>query len=564
MIYGGVVRGSEGVRRIRFLLSHLFSLRLVVAGMALSVILGGSSLPGLSSLDTAVLGLVLEAQNPAASANPPSSSEQPVGRLLDRHRIVTPDWSETALDGLLLAGALFLIVAMPGLGTVLTALTVALCCAALVVAQALLIVYQKLWLPLGTVTLFLLAGFVVMLFWMQPYREIRLLRSNACRARLHLARNLLQQGQTEDAQSALTDCPEHPEKLALLYDIAIQQERKRQYDSAVRIFNQILASNRQYRDVKDRLQTLTQLVSGAPVSVGGGFEATRTLVMPDHVVSKPTLGRYEIERELGRGAMGVVYLGKDPKIARTVAIKTLSYDQFESSRLQDLKARFFREAEAAGRLNHPDIVTVYDVGEEADLAFIAMDYADGKPLSAFGKPKSLLQIQVVLELLARVAEALDYAHGQKVIHRDIKPGNIIYNRQSGALKITDFGIAKLADDSRTRTGSVMGSPLYMSPEQLKGQKVTGASDIYSLGVTLYKLISGETPYRGDTLANLTYQILNKRPKSIREYCPDLPDSVVRLINKSIQREPSKRYASASAMAEALRKAAARESTREVS
>lgn len=559
-----MVRGSEGVRRIRLLLSHLFSLRLVVAGMALSVILGGSSLPGLTIIDRATLALVLEAQSPATSVTHPPPSDQPLGQLLDQHGIVTPDWSDFALDGLLIAGALLLTLVMPNLGTLLTSLTVALIGTALTVTQALLIVYRNQWLPLGTATLFLLAGFVVMLFWMQPYREIRLLRSNACQARLHLARNLLQQGQTDDAQSTLTECPEHPDKVALLYDIAIQQERKRQYDSAVRTFNLILANHRQYRDVRDRLQTLAQLVSGAPVSVGAGFEATRTLVMPDQVVSKPTLGRYEIERELGRGAMGVVYLGKDPKIARTVAIKTLSYDQFEGSRLQDLKERFFREAEAAGRLSHPDIVTVYDVGEEADLAFIAMDYADGKPLSAFGKPKSLLQIQMVLELIARVAEALDYAHGQKVIHRDIKPGNIIYNRQSGALKITDFGIAKLADDSRTRTGSVMGSPLYMSPEQLKGQKVTGASDIYSLGVTLYKLLSGETPYQGDTLANLTYQILNKRPKSIREYCPDLPDSVVRLINKAIQREPSKRFASASAMAEALRRAAARESRREVS
>ena len=557
-------RVRVGEQRIRFLLSHLFSLRLVVAGMALLVILGGASLPVLPTLDRTIFDLVLDAQNHEAGTESATLSDRSLIPLLKQRSIVTPDWSGYALTGLLTIGALFLIVAMPSLGIALSALTVALGSSALVATQALLIVYRNLWLPLGMVTLFLLAGFVVMLFWMQPHREIRTLTRNACQARLQLARLLLIQGQTDESLGALTDCPEHPEKTALLYDIAIQQERKRQYDSAVRTYNRILTHNRQYRDVKDRLHTLAQLVTGAPLSVGGSFEATRTLVMPDQAVSKPTLGRYEIERELGRGAMGVVYLGKDPKIARTVAIKTLSYDQFDAAQMQDLKARFFREAEAAGRLNHPDIVTVYDVGEEADLAFIAMDYADGKPLSAFGKPKSLLQIQVVLELVARVAEALDYAHGQKVIHRDIKPGNIIYNQKSGALKITDFGIAKLADDSRTRTGSVMGSPLYMSPEQLKGQKVTGASDIYSLGVTLYKLISGQTPYQGDTLANLTYQILNKRPKSIREHCPELPDSVVRLINKAIQREPSKRFASASAMADALRRAVARESTREVS
>ncbi|WP_269079027.1 serine/threonine-protein kinase [Marinobacter similis] len=192
-----------------------------------------------------------------------------------------------------------------------------------------------------------------------------------------------------------------------------------------------------------------------------------------------------------------------------------------------------------------------------------MDYAQGRPLSEFGKSGRLLPLPAVLEIIARVADALAYAHSQKVVHRDIKPGNIIYNPNDGAIKITDFGIAKISDDSRTKTGSVMGSPLYMSPEQLKGQKVTGASDIYSLGVTLYKLVSGETPYQGDTLANLTYQILNKRPRSVREFNADIPNGVVRLINKAIQREPDKRFASAATMAEAVRRLAVREA-REVS
>jgi serine/threonine-protein kinase len=192
-----------------------------------------------------------------------------------------------------------------------------------------------------------------------------------------------------------------------------------------------------------------------------------------------------------------------------------------------------------------------------------MDYAQGKPLSDFGKPDKLLPLSKVLDLVARVADALDYAHGQNIIHRDIKPGNIIYNPSNGDIKITDFGIAKISDDSRTRTGSVMGSPLYMSPEQLKGQKVTGASDTYSLGVTLYKLVTGDTPYQGDTLAALTYQILNKRPRSPREFNKDLPNGVVRLINKAIQREPEKRFVKAATMAEALRRQSARD-TAEVS
>ena len=341
-------------------------------------------------------------------------------------------------------------------------------------------------------------------------------------------------------------------------------ERKRQYEKAVQTYQDILEHRKHFRDAGERLSALEKLSSEGTSIQPGGFDSTRTLLMPQQSLSRPTLGRYEIEREIGRGAMGVVYLGTDPKIARTVAIKTLSYQAFDDNELRDLKSRFFREAEAAGRLSHPAIVTVYDVGEEADLAFIAMDYARGRPLSEFGKPGRLLPLATVLDIVARVADALDYAHRQKIIHRDIKPANIIFNPDNGEVKITDFGIAKISDDSRTRTGNVMGSPLYMSPEQLKGQKVTGASDTYSLGVTLYKLVSGETPYQGDTLANLTYQILNKRPKSVREYNPELPNGVVRLINKAIQREPDKRFVSAATMAEALRRQASREAKEEAS
>ena len=341
-------------------------------------------------------------------------------------------------------------------------------------------------------------------------------------------------------------------------------ERKRQYDKAVSTYRSIQERKKGFRDTAARLSALEKLAPDNSLMQGGSFDNTRTLLMPEPAVSRPTLGRYEIEREIGRGAMGVVYLGKDPKIARTVAIKTLSYQAFDDGQLQDLKERFFREAEAAGRLSHPALVTVYDVGEEADLAYIAMDYAKGRPLSEFGRTGRLLPLPRVLDIVARVADALAYAHSQKIVHRDIKPGNIIFNPDNGDIKITDFGIAKISDDSRTRTGAVMGSPLYMSPEQLKGQKVTGASDIYSLGVTLYKLVSGETPYQGDTLANLTYQILNKRPRSVREFNADLPNGVVRLINKAIQREPDKRFASAATMAEAVRRLAVREAGQEVS
>ncbi|MBD3640242.1 MAG: serine/threonine protein kinase [Marinobacter sp.] len=469
-----------------------------------------------------------------------------------------PVWGRLAVDAGLALAAAYLVFAVPRMGALVSLPVTLLLAGSLLVLQAALMFYHNVWLPLGEINTLLAVGYVVMLFWLQPYRQIRALTDNAREARIRLGQLLLDQGQTDEALAAIANCPEGEENLELRYRIALHQERKRQYDRAIQTYRTIIGRKKKFRDAAERLSALESLASGSSGVAVGNFDATQTLVMPDQSVSRPTLGRYEIQRELGRGAMGVVYLGRDPAIARTVAIKTLSYQAFEGEELQALKSRFFREAEAAGRLSHPAIVTVYDVGEEADLAYIAMDYARGRPLSEFARAGHLLPLDRALDVAARVADALAYAHDQKVIHRDIKPGNIIYDPDNGDIRVTDFGIARISDDSVTRTGSVMGSPLYMSPEQLKGQKVTGASDVYSLGVTLYKLVTGETPFQGDTLANLTYQILNKRPRSARSLNPDLPNGVVRLINKAIQREPEKRFASASDMAEALRRQAQRE------
>ncbi len=543
-----------------FLCSHLFSLRLLLVIAAVVLALAGGQLEFLSWADRVFLGLM---GAPDTGNGPVPIPPGAVSDILAARALSEPLWSELAIGIALVVSSFYLVFAIPRMGVAVALPVTLLLGGCLVVLQAALTFYRNEWLPLGEVITLLVAGFVVMLFWLQPNRDILSLKANVQEARLRLSRLLLQQGHTDEAVNALQDCPVCDGALELRYDIAIQQERKRQYEKAIASYGHILEHRKNFRDAGERQSALEKLANESTSIQTSGFDNTRTLLMPEQSLSRPTLGRYEIERELGRGAMGVVFLGKDPKIARTVAIKTLSYQAFDDGHLPELKERFFREAEAAGRLDHPSIVTVYDVGEEADLAYIAMDYAQGRPLSEFGKPGRLLPLPTVLDIIARVADALAYAHSQKVVHRDIKPGNIIYNPNDGAIKITDFGIAKISDDSRTKTGSVMGSPLFMSPEQLKGQKVTGASDIYSLGVTFYKLVSGATPYQGDTLANLTYQILNKRPRSVREFNADIPNGVVRLINKAIQREPDKRFASAATMAEAVRRLAVREA-REVS
>lgn len=549
---------------LAFIGSRLFSLRLLIVVLALACVFLGDALPLLGWLDRVLFSALGNPEGIGEAVRVVDMAPDAFATALQARGLVEPEWSALAIRAGLMASTLILVLAVPRMGGAVALPVLLLIAGALVVLQAAFMFYQSAWLPLGEVVTLLMVGYVIMLFWLQPRRDIVALSENIRIARTRLGRLLLQQGQSEEALEVLAECPPTEDTLALQYDIAIQQERKRQYDRASATYQQILQQKRKYRDVEKRLAALGSMTTEATVVSPGGFDNTRTLVMPEQSVSRPTLGRYEIEREIGRGAMGVVYLGKDPKIARTVAIKTLSYQAFEDNELRDLKSRFFREAEAAGRLSHPAIVTVYDVGEEADLAFIAMDYAKGRPLSEFGKPGRLLPLAKVLDIVARVADALDYAHRQKIIHRDIKPGNILFNPDNGEIKITDFGIAKISDDSRTRTGSVMGSPLYMSPEQLKGQKVTGATDTYSLGITLYKLVCGETPYQGDTLANLTYQILNKRPRSVREFNPELPNGVVRLINKAIQREPDKRFLSAATMAEALRRQASREAREEAS
>jgi len=284
-----------------------------------------------------------------------------------------------------------------------------------------------------------------------------------------------------------------------------------------------------------------------------GQTAAGTLILGDAQVEQPMLGRYRIEKELGKGAMGVVYQGRDPKINRVVAIKTMALAQtFEADELDEVKQRFFREAETAGRLNHPNIVTIYDAGEEQDLAYIAMEFLKGRDLLPWCKPGKLMPLPLVVSIVARVADALDYAHAQNVVHRDIKPANIMFEPDSDQVKVTDFGIARLTDSSRTRTGMVLGTPSYMSPEQLAGKKIDGRSDLFSLGVTLYQLCCGQLPFAGDSLAQLMFRIANEPPADIRGYAPDLPAAMVTVIERALDKDADRRFQRGSEMAEALR------------
>ncbi len=228
-----------------------------------------------------------------------------------------------------------------------------------------------------------------------------------------------------------------------------------------------------------------------------------------------------------------------------------------------MKQRFFREAETAGRLSHPNIVTIYDTGEEHDFCYIAMELLKGGDLAPYTKAGNLLPVDQVVSITARVADALGYAHRQGVVHRDIKPANMMYHRESDTLKVTDFGIARLTDSSRTKTGMVLGTPSYMSPEQLAGKRIEGRSDLFSLGVTLYQLLCGRLPFEGESMAQLMFKIANDPPTDILTIHPALAPSLVAFVERALAKNPDERFQTGEEFGGALRATLSATATREV-
>ena len=270
------------------------------------------------------------------------------------------------------------------------------------------------------------------------------------------------------------------------------------------------------------------------------------------------LGRYKIVHQLGQGAMGTVYRAVDPMINREVALKAIPLaTEFDADQLEDARAKFFREAEMAGRLNHPHIVTIYDAGEDDGTAYIAMELLRGRHLMEHTNEARLLPIPATLDIGARLADALHYAHQRQVIHRDIKPANVMYDPPSGQLKITDFGIARLTDSGRTRTGIVLGTPSFMSPEQLQGRALTGQSDVFSLGVTLYQLLTARLPFRADSMPALMMKIAMEPHARVRAIRPDLPEGIDELMDRALAKDLSERFYDGAEFAAALRALAMR-------
>jgi serine/threonine protein kinase len=263
------------------------------------------------------------------------------------------------------------------------------------------------------------------------------------------------------------------------------------------------------------------------------------------------LGRYELLEEIGRGAMGVVFRARDPLIDRIVAIKTINVG-LSRVEAEDFGKRFDREARSAGRLNHPNIVTIYDVGKSGDVAYLAMELLEGQSLRDILDSGVVLPPSTIADIAAQIADGLASAHQAGVIHCDIKPANVVV-LASGLVKITDFGIARMrTNDVKTMTGMILGSPKYMSPEQVAGKRADYRSDLFSLGVVLHEMLTGQPPFQADTVHGLMYQTLNSTPAAPSSLNPELPEIVDLIVAKALSKNVEERYQSAADLAKDLR------------
>jgi eukaryotic-like serine/threonine-protein kinase len=463
--------------------------------------------------------------------------------ILSEHFIVQPAWGVWATFAVLLVVAAYLIAGLPRLSAGKAALVTLGLFVLLLIAEFGLLSASATWLKLVFPAALLVIGHLALTtkrFLMTEAGKIRSDEESAETSRM-MGLALQGQGQLDMAFDRFRRVPFTDALMDNLNNLALDFERKRQFNKAQAVYEYMAGHNRNHKDLQARLNRAKNL-SETVILGGSGAHPGGTMLLDGGGVEKPMLGRYQVEKELGKGAMGVVYLGKDPKIGRVVAIKTMALSQeFEGDELTDARERFFREAETAGRLQHQNIVTIFDAGEEHDLAYIAMEFLKGKDLADVTKDGQLLPVSKVLSIVARVAEALAYAHRQNVVHRDIKPANIMYDPVTDTVKVTDFGIARITDSSKTKTGMVLGTPSFMSPEQIAGKKVDGRSDLYSLGVMLFQMLAGVLPFRGESMAELMYKIANEPAPDIRIIRPELSPQLADIVARSLSKSSEERY-----------------------
>lgn len=459
--------------------------------------------------------------------------------LLNNH-IVRLSWAFYLELAVLIFFGLFLALVLPRIHAGITAIISAALFLGWSAVGWFLLVQYGYWFKVMYPSFLLVVGYIVTVSsrYLFTERAKERVEADSVETNKMLGLSFQGQGMLDMAFEKFRKCPFEDESVKeLIYNLGLDFERKRQFNKAVAAYEHIIQAG-EFKDISERIGKLKSVGQTVIFGPSGGRKDATVLI--DGAETKPTLGRYEITKELGRGAMGTVYLGKDPKINREVAIKTLRYDDFEEDQVAELKQRFFREAEAAGKLSHPNIVTIYDVGEDYEIAYMAMELLDGSDLAKYTQKESLLPFKEVTRIISSVASALDYAHENGVVHRDIKPANIMILK-NGEIKVADFGIARVMATSRTQTGVVMGTPSYMSPEQISGQKVDGRSDLFSLGVVFFELLTGEKPFGGDSITTLMYNITNSPPSPLKDIAPTVPEFCESIIMRLLTKEKDNRY-----------------------
>ena len=460
-----------------------------------------------------------------------------VENIVNGQYISRPTWAFVLEILALLYCGFFLLFVIPRVNPRIGILIMGVFLISWIVAGIILLTTSGIWLKILTPVILSIVG----LMFTSGKRRIAEKQDENVQLNKSLGLALQGQGMLDMAFEKFLKCPiEDKAVQKLLYNLGLDFERKRMFNKALAVYRQILQGGK-YKDVKDRIKKLISLENTLVMSAGSPKKETTFLVQ--NGATRPTLGRYEIIKELGQGAMGTVYLGKDPSIQREVAVKTLNYAEIAADELADVKARFFREAEAAGKLSHPNIVTIYDVGEDHDMAYIAMELLDGQDLTHYCKKGQLLPLKRVFNIVSSVAEALGYAHDREVVHRDIKPANIMLMKKD-QVRVADFGIARVISSSKTHTGVIFGTPRYMSPEQVAGKKVDGRSDLFSLGIVFYEMLTGKQPFTGDSMSALLYAVSNSEYVPLEEISPKTPSCCSQIVERMLAKGVSKRYQSA--------------------
>jgi len=482
-------------------------------------------------------------------------SANTISGILNNNYIQNPPWSIYAEYLMMLVIGIMITFLLPKLKALWAGLTFLILISIMTGGAAYFFVSKGLWVHTAYPLFLLILGYIGVItfnFFVTETRKDKVEGESAESNRM-LGLSFQSQGMLDMAYDKFRRVPVDNEMKDILYNLALDYERKRQINKAARVYEYIEKYDKGFKDVSEKKKKLMKvsetMVFGDDIFNSSNQDEDLLSTATD---TRPTLGRYEIIKQLGKGAMGVVYLGKDPRINRTTAIKTFRFgDDFEPEEVDELKKKFFREAESAGTLSHPNIVTIYDAGDEHDLAYISMEFLEGEDLVIYTKKSRLLPMDKVINYTADIAEALDYAHQKGIVHRDIKPANIMLLK-TGDVKITDFGIARITATSQTQTGVVKGTPYYMSPEQFSGKKVDGRSDIFSLGTMLFQLLTGTLPFFGENPAALMHQIMNVPHPNPKDINPKIITPLVNIIDKALEKDRNLRYQRAAKMCKHLR------------